>query len=132
MTAGTVWARVGLGPVPVAPATVGPSQGPGTHTILFLDQLHQLMEDFLQGPVGSQGSEQEGRGRGRGTGGAGSDLSRRGGRGATVRQKGRWMMEWGLWVWGGASLGLDVEVLAQEQVLEGLVLSKCRHQRQEV
>lgn len=32
----------------------------------------------------------------------------------------------------GASLGFDVEVLAQEQVLERLVLAKCRHQRQEV
>lgn len=35
-------------------------------------------------------------------------------------------------VWGGASLGLDIEVLAQEQVLEGLVLAKCWNQCQEV
>lgn len=35
-------------------------------------------------------------------------------------------------VWGGALLGLDIEVLAQEQVLEGLVLAKGGHQCQEV
>lgn len=33
---------------------------------------------------------------------------------------------------GRGSLGLHIEVLAQEQVLEGLVLAKCRHQGQEV
>ncbi|KAM9645963.1 uncharacterized protein ACIGJ3_014720 [Trichechus inunguis] len=30
----------------------GPLPAPVTHTVLFLDQLHQLVEDLLQGPVG--------------------------------------------------------------------------------
>lgn len=51
-----------LGPVSTAPVTAGPLPGPVTHTILFLDQLHQLVEDLLHGPAGNQGSEQEGRG----------------------------------------------------------------------
>lgn len=33
---------------------------------------------------------------------------------------------------GWGSLGLDIEVLSQEQVLEGFVLAQCRHQCQEV
>lgn len=41
-------------------------------------------------------------------------------------------MEGGSVVGEGASLGLDVEVLAKEQVLEGLILAKCRYQCQEV
>lgn len=33
---------------------------------------------------------------------------------------------------GWGSLGLDIEVLSQEQMLEGFVLAQCRHQCQEV
>lgn len=53
VTAGTVLASGGLDPVPAAPITAGPLSGPGTHTVLFLDQLYQLVEDLLQGPAGS-------------------------------------------------------------------------------
>lgn len=45
-----------LGPVPVTPTIAGPLPGPVTYTVLFLDQLHQLVQDLLQGPAGSQGS----------------------------------------------------------------------------
>lgn len=57
VTAGTVLASGGLDPVPAAPITAGPLPGPGTHTVLFLDQLYQLVEDLLQGPAGSWDSE---------------------------------------------------------------------------
>ena len=57
----------------------------------------------------------------------------KGGRGDTVSQKDKLMMEWGsVGIGRGASLGLDGEVLSQEQVLERLGLPKCRHQCQEV
>lgn len=52
-----------LGPVSKAPAHSS-LLGRVTHTVLFLDQLHQLMKDFFQSPVGSRGQSRRGGDRG--------------------------------------------------------------------
>lgn len=108
----------GLGHVPNVSATAGHPPPPGlfTHTVFFLDQLHQLVEDLLQGPEGSEGR----------VGGAGAGVmllgSREGVRGNPVSQKERWMTEWGLQYGEGPYLALTLKFLPRNRCLRDLFL----------
>lgn len=76
-----------------------------THTVLLLDQLHQLMKDFFQSPVGSRGQRRRGGGQGHASRGDGWPEGNTGSH-EEWRMMGAGSVDTG---WG--SLGLDIEVL---------------------